>query len=146
MGEGDGTASSLFGGRGGSSSKPSRASYGSLPGSLPGLPEEEGLPLQHKAAGLSTYWNAQELNLASPAHAAVPCSYFLIGFLSSFVLTPLNIFLVRGLDAQPEEQTAIAVLCTLPWSFKVIYGAFSSFCSSARTFLLVPHFFCGSAP
>jgi MFS family permease len=52
-------------------------------------------------------------------------AYFSVGFTNSFILTPLNIYLVHTLNAEPQMQTTIAILSTLPWSLKLIFGFIS---------------------
>jgi MFS family permease len=68
---------------------------------------------------------SSKLSLTSPKHISIPLSYWLIGFLGSFISTPLNVYLVHGLNAQPAQQNTIAVLTSIPWSFKLIYGFLS---------------------
>lgn len=43
----------------------------------------------------------------------------------SFVSTPLNVYLVEELDAEPKMQTTMGILQTLPWSLKLIFGFLS---------------------
>ncbi|CAM9636222.1 unnamed protein product, partial [Hapterophycus canaliculatus] len=63
-----------------------------------------------------------EVSLTSRLNVAIPISYFCIGFLGSFVMNPLNIYIVQSLNAQPSQQNTLVVLMTLPWSFKLVYG------------------------
>jgi hypothetical protein len=35
------------------------------------------------------------------------------------------VYLVTTLDAEPQMQTTIAILSTLPWSFKLVFGFLS---------------------
>ena len=53
---------------------------------------------------------------------AIPMSYFSIGFAST---TPLNIYLVKILNAEPPIQSTINILRTLPWSLKLTFGFIS---------------------
>ncbi|CAM9654840.1 unnamed protein product, partial [Ectocarpus sp. 12 AP-2014] len=68
------------------------------------------------------------ISLTSRHHAAIPISYFCVGFLGSFVANPLNIYIVQTLNAQPSQQNTLVVLMTVPWSFKLIYGFLSDVC------------------
>lgn len=43
----------------------------------------------------------------------------------SFVINPLNIYMVQTLDAQPSQQNTLSILMTVPWSFKLVYGFLS---------------------
>lgn len=43
-------------------------------------------------------------------------------------MNPLNIYIVRGLNAQPSQQNTLVVLMTVPWSFKLVYGFLSDVC------------------
>lgn len=45
--------------------------------------------------------------------------------LPSFVINPLNIFMVQGLNAQPSQLNTRIILMTVPWSFKLVYGFLS---------------------
>ncbi|CAM9748257.1 unnamed protein product [Ascophyllum nodosum] len=66
-----------------------------------------------------------DLRLASRRHVAIPISYFCVGFLGSFILNPLNIYMVQTLNAQPSQQNTLSILMTVPWSFKLVYGFIS---------------------
>ena len=59
---------------------------------------------------------------------AIALSYFSVGFAQSFMSTPLNIYLIEILNAEPAMQNTINILCTLPWSFKLFYGFLSDAC------------------
>jgi hypothetical protein len=69
----------------------------------------------------------QQLCLYCPILSFFPFSqsYFSVGFTNSFILTPLSIYLVKTLDAEPQMQTTIAILSTLPWSLKLVFGFLS---------------------
>lgn len=43
----------------------------------------------------------------------------------SFVSTPLNVYMVEVLNAEPKMQTTMNILQTLPWSLKLIFGFLS---------------------
>ncbi|KAG5179232.1 folate-biopterin transporter [Tribonema minus] len=66
--------------------------------------------------------SAAGLKLTDASNIAIPISYWLIGFLGSFIGTPLTVFLVQSLNAQPAQQNTIGVLLSIPWSFKLLYG------------------------
>jgi hypothetical protein len=51
--------------------------------------------------------------------------YFCVGMTGSLLSTPLNVYLVEVLNAEPAMQNTIIILQTLPWSFKIIFGFLS---------------------
>lgn len=53
---------------------------------------------------------------------AIAMAYFSVGLAQSLINTPLNIYLVETLNAEPKMQNTINILCTLPWSFKLLFG------------------------
>ena len=61
-------------------------------------------------------------NLFSSANFALVCAYFSVGFVGSLLRTPLNVYLVHTLSAEPEMQNTIGILQTLPWSYKLLFG------------------------
>ena len=61
-------------------------------------------------------------NLLSPANFALVCAYFSIGFVGSLMRTPLNVYLIHTLSAEPQMQNTIGILQTLPWSYKLLFG------------------------
>ena len=61
-------------------------------------------------------------NLLSSANFALVCAYFSVGFVGSLLRTPLNVYLVHTLSAEPEMQNTIGILQTLPWSYKLLFG------------------------
>eukprot|EP01041_Mallomonas_annulata_P009278 gene9278-19257_t len=63
--------------------------------------------------------------LFHPQSIAIALAYFSIGFTTAFIYNPLNVYLVKGLDADPQVQNAIRILRTLPWSLKLVYGFIS---------------------
>lgn len=56
---------------------------------------------------------------------AIIMAYFSIGVVQSFLSTPLNIYLVEKLNAEPQMQNTIGILQTLPWSMKLVFGFLS---------------------
>lgn len=60
-----------------------------------------------------------------PSNIAIAMSYFAVGFTNSFILTPLSIYLVYNLNAEPQMQTTISILSTIPWSLKLVFGFIS---------------------
>eukprot|EP01038_Epipyxis_sp_PR26KG_P012294 gene12294-16485_t len=56
---------------------------------------------------------------------AILMSYLAVGVVSSFISTPLNVYLVETLEAEPQMQNTIAILQTLPWSLKLVFGFLS---------------------
>lgn len=59
---------------------------------------------------------------------AIPMAYFSVGMVSSMVATPLNIYMVEVLNAEPAMQNTINILMTLPWSMKMLFGFLSDAC------------------
>lgn len=59
---------------------------------------------------------------------AIAASYFSVGFVGAFMATPLNIYLVEVLNAEPGQQNTISILQSLPWSLKLIFGFLSDTC------------------
>lgn len=64
-------------------------------------------------------------NLLRKENFAIAASYFSVGFVSSFISTPMNIYLVGVLNAEPTMQTTMSILQTLPWSLKLLFGFLS---------------------
>lgn len=69
--------------------------------------------------------NIEPYNLMHRENFAIAMSYFTVGFSMSFLQTPLNIYLVNTLNAEPDVQGTINILSTLPWSLKIIFGFIS---------------------
>lgn len=63
-----------------------------------------------------------------PQNIAIVMAYFSIGLTGSFLSTPLNVYLVEHLNAEPQMQNTIGILQTLPWSMKVVFGFLSDAC------------------
>ena len=74
-------------------------------------------------------------SLLSLSSVGLPLSYFFIGISTSFITTPLSVYMVTELGAEPQAQNTIGVLTTLPWSFKLACGFISDvlpLCGSRR--------------
>lgn len=67
-------------------------------------------------------------DLWQPENIAIAMSYFSIGIVSSLISTPLNVYLVEVLNAEPEIQNTVNILQTLPWSLKLLFGFLSDAC------------------
>lgn len=65
-----------------------------------------------------------ERSIFAWSNVALPASYFLVGF-SDLLLTPMSVYMVNEMGAEPWQQTTISVISQLPWSFKVLYGFWS---------------------
>jgi Na+/melibiose symporter-like transporter len=57
----------------------------------------------------------------------IAMAYFFIEFIFSVIDTPLNVYMVKTLNAEPAMQSTIGILQTLPWSFKLLFGFVSDF-------------------
>ena len=76
--------------------------------------------------GRLAYYGAHDPNdLFEPTNFAIVCSYAAVGIVSSFISTPLNIYMVEVLNAEPKMQNTIGILSTLPWSLKLVFGFLS---------------------
>ena len=53
---------------------------------------------------------------------ALAMSYFSVGITMSLISTPLNIYLVETLNAEPIMQSTIYTLQSLPWALKLLFG------------------------
>lgn len=58
-------------------------------------------------------------------NVAIIMAYFSVGLVASFLCTPLNVYLVEYLNAEPQMQNTIGILQTLPWSLKLVFGFLS---------------------
>jgi hypothetical protein len=67
-------------------------------------------------------------NLRRKENIAIVLAYFSIGLVSSFITTPLNVYMVSVLNAEPQMQSTIGIIQTLPWSLKLIFGFLSDSC------------------
>jgi hypothetical protein len=73
---------------------------------------EEGLPYQ----------------LLRKENFAIAMAYLAVGIVGSLLSTPLNVYLVEVLNAEPQMQNTIGILQTLPWSLKLLFGFLSDAC------------------
>ena len=64
-------------------------------------------------------------NVFLKENLAIGMSYFVVGFTSSLMLTPLNVYLVQVLDASPAMQYTMVILYQVPWALKLIPGFLS---------------------
>lgn len=64
-------------------------------------------------------------NLSRRSNFALVTAYFSVGFVGSFIHTPLNVYLVKSLYVEGHIQNTISICLSLPWSFKLIFGAVS---------------------
>jgi len=48
--------------------------------------------------------------------------YALVGFVPSFISTPLSVYLVHTLNAHPVIQNQISICMSLPWALKIFLG------------------------
>jgi MFS family permease len=58
----------------------------------------------------------------SPQNRGIFTSYFAVGFVIYFILTPLVYYLVNELDTSPTQQSVIMGLLELPWALKIFFG------------------------
>ncbi len=56
---------------------------------------------------------------------ALASCYTLVGFIPSFIATPLSVYLVRELNAHPTTQNQVAICTSLPWAWKIVFGFLS---------------------
>lgn len=64
-------------------------------------------------------------DLFRPENMAIAMSYFTVGCVNSMQLTPTNLYMVRLLDASPQQQTTVIVLLQVPWALKLLFGFMS---------------------
>ena len=55
-------------------------------------------------------------NIYRKENMAITMSYLSVGLVMSLIQTPLNIYMVHILNAEPPLQNTLAILQTLPWS------------------------------
>lgn len=67
-------------------------------------------------------------NIYRKENMAITMSYLSVGLVMSLIQTPLNVYMVKVLDAEPSLQNTIAILQTLPWSLKLVFGFLSDSC------------------
>jgi len=68
--------------------------------------------------------NRPEQRISALSNISIPISYFLVGF-GDFMITPLSVYMVHTMGAQPWQQNTMGVITLLPWSFKIFYGFLS---------------------
>uniref|UniRef100_A0A7S1TWA3 Major facilitator superfamily (MFS) profile domain-containing protein n=1 Tax=Phaeomonas parva TaxID=124430 RepID=A0A7S1TWA3_9STRA len=90
-----------------------------------GLETDSLLPRHGKDAAALSPPRAKLANLWAPVSLGLPAAYFFIGIATSFITTPLQVYMVQDLDAEPAAQNTLNVLTTLPWSFKLLFGFLS---------------------
>lgn len=64
-------------------------------------------------------------NIFCKENSAIVMAYFSVGLVTSILKTPLNVYLVDVLDAEPHMQNTISIFHSLPWTFKLIFGFLS---------------------
>lgn len=52
-------------------------------------------------------------------------TYFSVGLAMSFISTPLNVYMVKTLNVEPQMQITVGILRHLPWSMKLLFGFLS---------------------
>jgi hypothetical protein len=67
----------------------------------------------------------KELDPLALQNLAIMSSYFCVGFGMSFIGTPLSYYMIDTLNSSAEEQNVVSIVCSLPWSFKLLYGFLS---------------------
>ena len=95
---------------------------------IAGYEQVDGPAEEDDAADHDLTQNEDEAGVVSVRdikNLAIPTSYFLVGFGPNFLGTPLTVYMVKTLNAAPDHQNTIAILMTLPWCFKVVYGFIS---------------------
>jgi hypothetical protein len=60
-----------------------------------------------------------------PCNISIAFTYGVVGCVMSLILTPLNVYQVHTLDAEPVVQTTLVILQQLPWSLKLLFGFLS---------------------
>jgi MFS family permease len=58
----------------------------------------------------------------APPNRGIFTSYFAVGFVLYFILTPLIYYLVDDIDASPGQQSVVLGLLELPWALKILFG------------------------
>ena len=64
-------------------------------------------------------------NIYRKENFAIAMAYFAVGLVSSLLSTPLNVYVVHELNAEPAVQNTLNILQSLPWSFKLLFGFLS---------------------
>jgi hypothetical protein len=92
---------------------------------FPGQDEEDVLKvLERKKEGKEKKEDSR-CNPMSKENMAITMSYLSVGLVMSLIQTPLNVYMVTVLGAEPPLQNTIAILQTLPWSLKLVFGFIS---------------------
>ena len=83
-------------------------------------------------------------DLTSMENIGIAMAYLTVGLTMSLVTTPMNIYLVNTLNAEPDLQGTINILQTLPWSLKILVGFLSDsvpvFGAHRKPYLLIGTF------
>jgi hypothetical protein len=58
--------------------------------------------------------DAGATDLFRKENVAIALGYFSVGFVGSFLATPLNVYLVEYLNVEPDVQNTISILQSLP--------------------------------
>mmetsp|Transcript_17451 Transcript_17451/g.38704 ORF Transcript_17451/g.38704 Transcript_17451/m.38704 type:complete len:584 (+) Transcript_17451:166-1917(+) len=87
------------------------------------VPEVE--ELKAVAARLRDGRSDPRCSVTRKENLAITMAYFSVGMVSSLIQTPLNVYLVKTMNAEPSMQNTIAILQTLPWSMKLVFGFIS---------------------
>jgi len=64
-------------------------------------------------------------NIYVKENFAITMAYLSVGLVGSIMITPLNIYIVRKLNAEPPIQNTIYILQSIPWSLKLVFGFIS---------------------
>ncbi len=64
-------------------------------------------------------YDSHPCELYSRSNIGLPLSYFAIGVTQTLMTTPLNVYLVKTIHAEPKIQNTLGVLVNFPWSLKV---------------------------
>lgn len=92
--------------------------------SLPGEDEEDFLKTLEPATAIPD----PRCDIFRKENLAITMAYLSVGLVTSLLQTPLNIYMVHTLNAEPSLQNTIGILQTLPWSLKLVFGFLSDSC------------------
>jgi MFS family permease len=88
------------------------------------------------------------LNLYNANNIGLAMTYFVVGINAALLLTPLNVYLVKNLNAEPSVQVTMSILQIIPWSFKLVFGfisdAFPLFGQKRKPYLVIGIIICSS--
>jgi len=76
-------------------------------------------------ATLKARGRVDPVDLTSTSNICIAIGYFSVGISQAFSITPLNIYLVHVLRAEPAMQNTVGILQALPWSLKIVIGFLS---------------------